>query len=527
VTLVSDDGLYEPVVHAAVARIAASSPASTALVGVGRKISFGMLDNAASFHASELAKRGVGRGDIVPVLMARSPEAVAVQLGILKTGAAYANLDRAWPVDRLTAILTRISPVVTVSGDDLWTGQFPTYRPEPADVAMAAVRSREFSPCEVAASSPATVFFTSGTTGGPKGVICSHQAVTRIFRPGGLPGFGPGHAMPQAAALPWDMYAYELWGQLTTGGTVVLISRDYLTPNKLREVIEAHGVDNLFLTASLFNLFVDEDPDCFDGLENVLTGGEKISPEHVRRFLVRHPAVALWSGYGPAESCMVTTTRMLTLRDCDVPGGVPVGTAVRGTRVLLLDANDRLCTPGQEGEICIAGEGLAMGYLGQPELTAAKFPTLHIDGSPMRIYRTGDVGLADGEGVLHFRGRRDRQIKISGHRIEMTEIEETAAAVPGVHQCVAVTFTGPDGQASLLALMYTATAEHVAPPEEPDPIGVHDHLLRQLPSYMVPSVIRCLPRFPLTANGKVDLAALSETARRSPLARRRHTSGRQ
>lgn len=519
-TPVSDGSDGEVVIHVAVASQAERDPDATALVAGSQQVSYGMLDAAASWYAAELARQGVGPGDIVPVLLGRSPETVALQLGVLKTGAAYANLDSRWPLERHTAILEQISPAVTVAREDRWAGRFPIYRPAAAGLDDAAGRGHVFHPVAIRADAPATVFFTSGTTGGPKGVVSPHRAVTRLFRPGGLDGFGPGHATPQAAPAPWDMYAFELWGQLTTGGAVVLIAGDYLLPGALREAIRAHGVDTLWLTASLFNLFVDEDPESFRGLKHVFTGGEKLSPDHVRQFLTHVPGVPLWNGYGPAENCMLTTTRRLTMEDCDLPGGVPVGAPVPGTTVLVLDERGQRCAPGEQGEICIAGTGLATGYLGQPQLTAEKFPTIDAGGRPTRIYRTGDIGEADDRGVLHFRGRRDRQVKISGHRIEMSEIELAAREVPGVRNCLVLPVTGSDGQPRYLALLYVAAAGQAAS-NGPDPLQVHGHLQRQLPAYLVPSVVCCLPGFPVTANGKVDRDALLDIARRSPHATRR------
>lgn len=351
-------------IHAAVAQHAACTPEATALVWGGRMISYGTLEAAASSYAADLADRGVGPGQIVPLLMDRSPEMVALQLAVLKTGAAYANLDPAWPVERRRAILELVTPTVVIATEAGSDGRFGSYRPSDDGVAGAARRARAFDPPPVPPSAAAMVVFTSGTTGVPKGVVTPHQAVARLFNSHHLSGFGPGHAMPQAAALPWDMYAFELWGQLVTGGTVVLIAAKYLLPSTLRQVVTAYGVDMLWLTGSMFNLFVDEDPDCFSGLRGVLTGGETASPAHMRGFLLRHPGVALWNVYGPAESGMITTTARVAPADCDVAAGVPIGTAVHGRNVVLLNARDEPCGRGQEGEICVYGHGLATGYLG-------------------------------------------------------------------------------------------------------------------------------------------------------------------
>lgn len=522
----SEDGVRWPLIHAAVASQAAQRPQATALIHDDCNISYATLEAAASDYAAELAGRGVGTGDVIPLLLPRSPHLVAWQLAVLKCGAAYANLDLRWPRERQAAVLERLAPVLVIGGSDRLGSRFRCYHPPSENVGHAAARSRPFKPAALDSSTAATVFFTSGTTGGPKGVIAPHRAVTRLFRPTGLTGFGPGHATPQAAPLPWDMYAFELWGQLMTGGTAVLVEGDHLLPGTLRDLVRAAGVDTLWLTSSLFNLFLDEDPDCFSGLAQVFTGGEKLSPEHVRHFLRRHRGIPLWNGYGPVENCMLTTARLLRPEDCDVPGGVPVGTAAPGTTVVVLDDDGQRCPPGEAGEICVAGPGLASGYLGDPELTAEKFPTIDLDGAPLRIYRTGDIGVVDRGGILHFRGRRDRQVKISGHRVEMAEIEHAARSLPGVRDCTAFPVTGPGGWVSRLALMYVAEPGRLADSGENsgDPLRVRDQLAERLPDYLVPGVVRGLARFPVTANGKLDRSALLSMARRSRGSRPRRIS---
>ncbi|TNH29630.1 amino acid adenylation domain-containing protein [Micromonospora orduensis] len=505
-------------IHEAVADHAARRPEATALLHRGGSVDYRTLDAAAAFHAVELAARGVGPGDVVPLLVPRSAQLVALQLAVLKCGAAYACIDPRWPAERQAAILDQLAPVLVASEPGVHRDRCESYPVEHEHLDALAARGCRFEEVDIDPSAAAMVFFTSGTTGRPKGVVSPHRAVTRLFGPAGLPGFGPGHATPQAAPVPWDMYAFELWGQLTTGGTSVLVEGEHLLPGVLRELVRDVGVDTLWLTSSLFNLFVDEDPDCFRGLGQVFTGGEKLSSGHVHRFLLAHPTVPLHNGYGPAENCMLTTTRLIRGADCEVPGGIPVGEPVPGTTVHVLDEAGQRCGTGRPGEICIAGQGLAVGYLNDPGETAARFPTVMLDGAAQRVYRTGDVGLFDDAGCLHFRGRADRQVKISGYRVELAEIEAEALRLPGVRDCTALALSDPNGQVTNLALFYVGDPGEDAPagPSMSDPQHVLARLREVLPGYLVPRVLRRLDRFPVLANGKRDHISLLSLARRSP-----------
>ncbi|PRY36805.1 non-ribosomal peptide synthetase [Umezawaea tangerina] len=489
------------VVHRIFRRRAAERPGATALVHRGAVTTYRELDELSDTFAAGLAAAGVGAGAVVPLVMPRSPRLVATMLAVLKLGAAYAALDPRWPRARIEELAgLAAAPLLATSPDRAEGWSLRTWTPvdlPDAAVPPASPPVRETDTC--------CVFFTSGSTGQPKGVCSPHSGIVRLSTPSPSLHIGPDAVVPQAAPLPWDAMSLELWPALLNGGTSVLVDEPYLTTGGLRALVRDHGVNTVWLTASLFNLFVEEDPDCFTGVRQVLTGGERLSPPHVRRFLAAHPDIALWNGYGPVESTVFATTHRITPADCATDAGIPVGTPVPRTGVLVVDERLRPCPVGTTGEICVTGAGLANGYLADPEQTRRHFVDITVRGAVTRAYRTGDLGHLSAAGVLHHAGRIDRQVKIRGHRVEPGEIEARVVGIAGVRGCAVLPVRrgGPGYTGLVAAVTLTPTAEVTA-------ADIADALRATLPPYLVPRVVRVLPELPLTANGKLDAAAVLE-----------------
>ncbi|MET8849704.1 amino acid adenylation domain-containing protein [Amycolatopsis sp. NPDC004625] len=478
--------------HDAVARTARDRPQAVALVSGRRTVGYGELDRTADAWAASL---GTGAGDLVPITLPRGVELVTALLAVLKTGAAYALLDPAWPADRLREAVGQLDPplLVTRPGGVELPG-LPSWTPPSGPVAEAPA----FRPAAVDGSAPCCVFFTSGTTGTPKGVLVPHRATARLFRPGTFARFSPATVMPLAAPAPWDAFSLELWSALFNGGTSVIVDEPFLSAASLQDGISRHGVDTVWLTSSLFSMIVDESPEAFRGLSQLMIGGERLSPGHVARFLRRHPAITLLNGYGPVESTVFATTHRITPADCDRPGGIPLGRPVPGTEVHVLDGV-RPCAAGEPGEICLAGDGLALRYLGRPELTDAKFITVRIGDRTRRLYRTGDLGAWDTAGLLHFHGRADRQVKIRGHRVEPAEVErQLERLLPAVRACRVLARRDDGGSVRELLAFCT--------PAVPD--GAMATLRAALLPHHRPAALIAVDVFPVTSQGKLDERAL-------------------
>ena len=485
-------------IHELFGQRAAERPDAVALVHRDLTVTYGELHDRARRFAGRLAQAGVARGCLVPVVVPRSVDLVVALLAVLMRGAAYAALDPRWPELRLARLITALKSPVVVTRE--------TRLGHLADVIAPSSGEATCPPADTAASvdgdSPASVFFTSGTTGEPKGAVSPHRGTVRLFQDCTFATFDEATVMPLTAALPWDALTLELWAVLLNGGCSVVVDEPYLLPARLDELVARHGVNTVHFTSSLFNMFVNESVQSFAKLSQVLVGGERVSPRHMERVLHRFPQLHLVHCYGPVESTLFASTRRVEPEDCRRPDGVPLGTPVPNTGLHVWNGT-RLCGPGEVGELLISGDGLALGYLDDADETAQRFPRMAIGGVSLRVYRSGDLAHWSADGTLHFDGRADRQVKVRGHRIEPAEIEQAALAASGVGECAAVPVPGPSGAYDGILLAYTSRV--VPPTAESDLL---DRLRAQLPPHLVPAEVVRVEALPLNDNGKLDAGAL-------------------
>ncbi|QFG21349.1 amino acid adenylation domain-containing protein [Actinomadura sp. WMMB 499] len=481
-------------------RQAVRTPDATAVVHRERTLSYRELDLLADGLAARLHEAGVGRGDVVGVCCARSPELIAALLAVLKCGAAYLPFDPDWPDGRLRLVLGRARcGVVVTDRPPALRARLPEQRFVPADGAAGGAVSGAAPAVRADPDDIAYINFTSGSTGTPKGVPIRHRSIVRLVHAARYARLDEHARLLQLAPISFDAATFEIWGALLNGGTCVLYPSAFLRFSELRKVLEAQRVTVVWLTAALFNTIVDEAPATLASVGTILTGGEAHSLRHIAAALRHYGPDRIVNAYGPTESTTFATYHPVRALDPD-GSPLPIGTPIQNTRLYLVDG-DRLCGAGETGEVWLAGPGLSPGYLANPAATRERFVERDIGGRRERLYRTGDRGRFRPDGAVVFLGRLDDQVKINGHRIEPGEVVHHLNRHPHVRQSHVVVGATAAGERTLVAFV---VPEH----EACTAASVREHLRAELPKYLIPSVIHFCAALPLSANGKVDRRAL-------------------
>ncbi len=476
-------------------------PRSVAVVCGAEELTYAELDLQAERIASRLVALGVRPDDAVGLCAERSTGLIAALLGILKAGGAYLPLDPQYPGERLAGMLADAGARVLVVEEGLehrlpMTGAARLPLREALSTEAGTLPRPRVDPCNLA-----YVLFTSGSTGRPKGVAVTHRNVVRLVRETDYLSFGPEEVFLQFAPVSFDASTLEIWGPLLNGGQLAVFPPGPPDLRLLGEVVERYSVTSLWLTAGLFQQMIESHLPRLRNVRQLAAGGDVLSPDHVRRALAGLPGITLVNGYGPTEG--TTFTCCYRISGIAPAGRVPIGRPISNTQAYLLDGALRPVPVGVVGQLYAAGDGLARGYAGRPDLTAERFVPDPVSGSPgARLYATGDLARWLAGGEIEFLGRADQQVKIRGYRIELEEIEAVLAAHPEVEAAVVLARDGMPGDRRLVAYAVPA------PEQSPDVAELRVFLAARLPAYMVPAAFVLLPGLPLTANGKVDRRAL-------------------
>ncbi|KAF0647679.1 MULTISPECIES: amino acid adenylation domain-containing protein [Streptomyces] len=533
---------------------ARKTPDAPALTWHGGRWSYAELRLRAHRAAHRLRERGVREGEAVALLVPRSPEAVAAVLGVLHAGAVFLPVDPSHPATRVRHVLGDASVRHVVAGADVPDALLHgRQRHAPADLAHewppAPVDARRRAP-----EDPAYIIYTSGSTGRPKGVVCTHRGLLRVavdtpeLRP------DPGDRVLATTNPTFDVSCWELFGTLLNGACLHLADTGtLLSTDALAELLEERRITTMWLSAGLFHQHARARPGMFAPLRRLVAGGDTLNPSAVRAVLRHGRPGRFLNGYGPTENTVFSTVHRIERLAADA-ASVPIGRPVAGTVAHVVGPDGEPAAPGERGELWLGGDGVAAGYLGDAEKTARHFVPDRFAGAGgpagSRLYRTGDVVSLREDGVLEFHGRRDRQVKLRGYRVELDEVEAALTEHPEVTGA-AVGVIGEGAGRRLAAVVTTDTpaghaghaeqtehaehagragragraeqgerteqagrAEQAGPAEEARRAGraeggalpdrVRAYARDTLPAHMVPARLAVAGELPLTSSGKTD-----------------------
>ncbi|MDT0381354.1 amino acid adenylation domain-containing protein, partial [Streptomyces sp. DSM 42041] len=500
-------------VHETFASAADRHPEVTAVVCEQERLTYRELDDAANRLAHHLRAVGVSRGDTVAILLQRDPRLVVALLAVLKAGAGYTLLDPHFPAARLRAVTGQagVSHVLSTSEHDAGWRNDAT-RLVLLDRDAAAVGRLPATPPALAVSSADTacVMFTSGSTGTPKGVVTPHRALVGTLLGQSYADFGAGETWLQCSPISWDAFALELFGPLFHGGTCVLHPGNRVDPAQVAALIRRHRVTTAYLSSGLFNHLMDNHPGAFDGVRVLMSGGERLSAPHVARALRAYPATRFVNGCSPVEGTIFALAHTISPQDA-ASGSIPVGTALAGKPVHILDARLREVPPGVVGEVYVSGIGLAHGYAGLPAPTAERFVADPYGPPGSVMYRSGDLARRLAGGEIEHHGRADDQLKVRGFRIDPAEVAGVLAGRPDVRQAVVTPYTS-EATGSVQLVAHVVGRQGSAPV---DTEALRRYAEEHLPPHLLPASYVPLDALPLTASGKVDRRALPEPPRAS------------
>ncbi|WP_310482603.1 amino acid adenylation domain-containing protein [Chamaesiphon sp. VAR_48_metabat_403] len=482
-------------------------------------LTYRQLNDRSNNLAIALQEMGVETETPVAMCLERSIESIVAILGILKAGGVYVPLDPAYPSERLALMLADIPSPVLLTQSHL-VDRLPSHagsRVVCLDVEMPQPRFsfREAFAKANALRTPtivslvdstnaenlAYINFTSGSTGRPKGVAIPHRAVLRLVLGSQFTPLDRDRTLLQLAPTSFDAATLEIWGALLHGGRCILFPGNGIPDvRSLGTIISNYKITTLWLTAALFNTIVAEAPETLKGVSEILTGGEALSPTHIRQAQSQLVDTQLINGYGPTESTTFTCCYRIPNPIDPQATSISIGRPIANTQVYILDAALQPVPIGIPGELYIGGDGLARGYIDRPELTAERFVAHPFSEDPnAQLYKTGDLVRYLADGNIEFMGRSDDQVKIRGYRIELGEIETKLSQHETVREAIVIV-----RDARLVAYI-TAAAN-----QSPQPHELKAALRATLPEYMVPNAIVVLAKMPLTANGKADRRALPD-----------------
>jgi len=511
-------------------------------------VTYKELNEKSDQLAYLLIEKGILAEDILGIMPEKSVEMIIGLLGILKSGGAYLPIDPDYPQERIDYMLKDSGARILLKKSEIRNPKFETNTNDPNSNDQnkrAAVTILDFEPlnfefasnfefraANLNSSSLAYIIYTSGSSGKPKGVVVEHGSVVRLVKDANFIKWKAGDRLLPTGSIAFDITTFETWGPLLNGIPLVLAGQPVILNGQVFEqVLHTHRVTHLHLTPQLFDQFAARRPGVFARLDYFLVGGDLVRPRYVNEIRRKYKNLKILHMYGPTENTTFST--FFAVKE-EYRDAIPIGKPAANSTVYILGRNRRLQPISVYGELCTGGQGVARGYLNNPELTAGKFCLRQPGGRFLKklppwtprknfllkgtgkipqipplpyypIYRTGDLARWNRDGQLEFAGRMDHQVKIRGFRIETGEIENQLLRYPHIKKAVVTARSRESGELYLCA--------YIVADEKNKKIDLSDlrlHLSAKLPGYMIPGIFVMMERLPLTGSGKVDKKALPD-----------------